>query len=319
LFSSELLGDAPPLELLNLFDPPAHTDLKANISRAYSPQRVLALEPDIRTITRSLIEELKQEDASDLVRHFVRPLTTRVMGRLLGFTDDQSARCQILTDAALRSNEGISPFLPLIQEIVADHRTAHRDDLMSALLTQGGISGSSISEDAVLAFCWGIILGNNCTTMNSIANGIYLLAQSPEQWQQIAKNPSLIPQAFEEMMRCEPPTHSSDRVTTKEVALDGISIPERTPVRLMWGAANLDERAFEHPDRFDIHREGVHHVALGWGTHHCIGAALAQLEARVAFEELIAAFPRVAVLGKPERIPSDWQWGFEALLLEFIV
>jgi cytochrome P450 len=319
LFSSELFGNAPPLELLNLFDPPAHTELKMNISQAYSPQRVLALEPNIRTITRSLINELKKVNSGDVVHRFVRPLTTRVMGSLLGFTDDQLARCQTLTDAALFSNEGIFPFLPLIQELVADHRTAPRDDLMSALLTQEGVPGGSISEDAVLAFCWGIILGNNCTTMNSIANGIFLLASSTKQWQQIVENPSLIPQAFEEMMRCEPPTHSSDRVTTKEVDLHGVSVPARTPVRLMWGAASLDEQVFEHPDRFDIHRRRVDHLALGWGAHHCIGAALARLEAHVAFEELVAAFPRVAIVGKPERIPSAWQWGFGELFLEFHV
>jgi cytochrome P450 len=85
----------------------------------------------------------------------------------------------------------------------------------------------------------------------------------------------------------------------------------------MWGAASLDERTFEDPDRFDIRRQGDQHLALGWGPHFCIGAALARVEARVAFEELLTAFPRVAVIGTPERIPSAWQWGLEALTLAF--
>jgi hypothetical protein len=316
-FSSAILGENPPLEILNLLDPSPHTDLRGNLSLAYSPQRILALEPEIRSIARSLIKELKANDSGDIVRQFTRPFTTRVMGLLLGFSDEQVALCQNLTDAALLSNDGIAPFTALIQELVTDHRANPKDDLMSALLSLGDAEGVALSESALLAFCWGIILGNNCTTMDSIANGIYLLAQSPPQWQELADDPSLIPQAFEEMMRCGPPTHSSERVTTKEVELHGVKIPAGTLIYLMWGAASLDERKFDNPDRFDIHRQGGHHLALGWGHHLCIGAALARLEAQVGFEELLVAFPRVAIVGKPERIPSAWQWGLESLILEF--
>ena len=316
-FSSAILGENPPLEILNLLDPSPHTDLRGNLSLAYSPQRILALEPEIRSIARSLIKELKANDSGDIIRQFARPFTTRVMGLLLGFSDEQAALCQNLTDAALLSNDGIAPFTALIQELVADHRANPKDDLMSALLSLGDAEGVALSESALLAFCWGIILGNNCTTMDSIANGIYLLAQSPPQWQELADDPSLIPQAFEEMMRCGPPTHSSERVTTKEVELHGVKIPAGTLIYLMWGAASLDERKFDNPDRFDIHRQGGHHLALGWGHHLCIGAALARLEAQVGFEELLVAFPRVAIVGKPERIPSAWQWGLESLILEF--
>jgi len=317
VFSSALFGDAPPLEILNLFDPPAHAELKSKLSQAYSAQRILALEPEIRSIARSLIGAFAANGSADFVRQFVRPFTTRVMGVLLGFSDEQAAQCQKLSDAALLSNDGLMPFVPLIQELIADHRDAQRNDLMTALLRPGGAQGDALSEGAILAFCWGIILGNNCTTMDAIANGIHLLASSPEQWQEVAKNPALVPQAFEEMMRCEPPTHNSQRVTTKEAVISGVTIPKGTPVLLMWGAANLDERKFEDPDRFNIHRPNDRHVALGWGTHFCIGAVLAYMEARVAFEELLAAFPRVRVVGEPERIPSDWQWGLESLVLEF--
>ena len=316
-FSSAILGENPPLEILNLLDPSPHTDLRGNLSLAYSPHRILALEPEIRSIAQLLIEELKANDSGDIIRQFTRPFTTRVMGLLLGFSDEQAALCQNLTDAALLSNDGIAPFTALIQELVADHRAHPKDDLMSAWLSLGDAEGVALSESALLAFCWGIILGNNCTTMDSIANGIYLLAQSPTQWQELADDPSLIPQAFEEMMRCGPPTHSSERVTTKEVELHGVKIPTGTLIYLMWGAASLDERKFDNPDRFDIHRQGGHHLALGWGHHLCIGAALARLEAQVGFEELLAAFPRVAIVGKPERIPSAWQWGLESLILAF--
>ena len=314
-FSSALLGQHPPLEILNLFDPPAHIDLREHLSRAYSPQRILALEPEIRRIARSLLDELKSSSSGDFIAQFMRPLTTRVMGTLLGFSDAQAATCQTLTDAALSTGADVNQFAPLIQELVADHRATPKDDLLSALLSLGNDGGEALSESAVLGFCFGIIVGNNCTAMNSIANGIGLLADHPEQWRALAGDPSLIPRAFEEMMRCAPPTHSSQRVTTKEIELHGVTVPAGTSVVLLWGAASLDERTFEDPDRFDIHRQGEHHLALGWGRHFCIGDALARLEARVVFEELSVAFPQVAVIGTSERIPSAWQWGFKALNL----
>jgi cytochrome P450 len=316
-YSSAQFGENPPLEILNLFDPPVHSDLKARLSAAYSPQRILALEPEIRSRAQSLIEEMKANDSGDLIHQFIRPLMTSVMGLLLGMTDEQIALCQRLTDATLLTGPDVNQFAPLIQDIVAHHQGGAGDDLMTALLSLEGEGAEALSESALLGFCWGIILGNNCTAMDSIANGIGLLAQSPNQWRELAADPSLIPQAFEEMMRCEPPTHNSPRVTTKEVELHGVTIPAGTSVLLMWGAANLDERKFENPDRFDIHRQGEHQLSLGWGTHLCIGDALARLEARVVFEELVAAFPEVTVAGTPERIPSAWQWGFETLVLEF--
>ena len=100
-YSSAQFGENPPLEILNLFDPPVHVDLKARLSAAYSPQRILALEPEIRSIAQSLIEEMKANDSGDLIHQFIRPLTTSVMGLLLGMTDEQIALCQRLTDATL--------------------------------------------------------------------------------------------------------------------------------------------------------------------------------------------------------------------------
>jgi len=298
-FSSALLGEHPGLELMNLVDPTAHTDLRSNISRAFSPQRVLDLEPEIRAIARSLIAELRSNGSGDLIRQFTRPLTTRVMGTLLGFSDEQVTLCQSLTDAAMYEDPDVTAFVPLIQELVSDHRASPTDDLTSALLGLGDDGGEALSESAILAFCFGAILGNNCTTMNSLSNGIWLAADHPEQWRELAEDPSLLPEAFEEMMRCEPPTHSSQRVTAEDVELHGETIPAGTLILVLWGAASLDERAFDAPERFDIHRRGDQHLALGWGTHFCIGAALARLEARVAFEELVTAFPRCPYWVRP--------------------
>jgi cytochrome P450 len=130
-------------------------------------------------------------------------------------------------------------------------------------------------------------------------------------------DPGLLPQAIEEMLRREPPTQTSARQTTHDVELHGVVIPADTRVLLVWGAANLDERAFDEPDTFDVHRVADRHLSLGHGAQFCMGAALARLEARVAFEELLACMPEFQVVDEPERIRSAWAWGFESLRLEF--
>lgn len=316
-FSSELLGEHPPLEILNLFDPPTHTDLRAQLSRAFSPQRVHALEPEVRTLARSLVAELGANRNVDLITQLTRPLTTGVMGLLLGFSEAQAAQCQTLSDAALQTGPDVTQFVPFIQELASQHLDSPRDDLMSALLGLGDDDGAGLSESALLGFCWGLIMGNNCTAMNSLSNGIALLAEHPDQWRALAEEPSLVPQAYEEMMRLGPPTHTSERVTTTDVELHGVTIPAGTQILLVWGAASLDERRFDDPDRFDIHREPDGHLALGWGNHFCIGAGLARMEARVMFEELLAAFPRATLQGELKRMPTAWQWGLESIEVSF--
>ena len=121
------------------------------------------------------------------------------------------------------------------------------------------------------------------------------------------------------MLRREPPTQTSARQSTREIELHGERIPADSRVVLHWGAANLDEREFDRPEVFDIHRRAERHLSLGHGAHFCMGAALARLEARIAFEELLARLPEFTVTEPPERIRSAWAWGFESLHLEFEV
>ena len=148
-------------------------------------------------------------------------------------------------------------------------------------------------------------------------NGMELLARHPDQRAELVADLDLLPAAIEEMLRREPPTQTSARQTTRDVSLHGVTVPADTRVLLMWGAANLDEREFADPDAFDIHRNADRHLSLGQGAHFCMGSAVARLEARVAFEELLACMPDFGVVGSLERIRSSWAWGFESLKVDF--
>jgi cytochrome P450 len=119
------------------------------------------------------------------------------------------------------------------------------------------------------------------------------------------------------MLRVESPTQALPRTTTRDVELHGVTIPAGSRVLLVFGAANLDEREFPEPDRFDIHRTAARHLAFGHGVHYCLGAQLARIESRVVFDELLRRVPDYAVVGEPQRVTSNWARAWTRLPIEF--
>jgi cytochrome P450 len=311
--------------IINDMDPPLHSRRRANLSRAFTRRRVADLEPRLRTIARELVAAFAHRGSCDVVADFAALFPSRVMGELIGIPDDLLAECREITDSVLRIEgpEGnVSPVEradAIFSELVAERRRTPEDDLISALLAVGRDGGEPLSEQEILGFCYLLLVGGNDTTTNLIGNGMDLLARHPDQRAELAARPELLPPAIEEMLRREPPTQTSARQTTREVDLHGVTIPPDTRVLLVWGAANLDERAFPEPETFDIHRGADRHLSLGHGAHFCMGAALARLEARIAFEELLGCMPEFDVVAPPERIRSVWAWGFESLRVEFPV
>jgi len=309
--------------IINDMDPPLHGDRRSNLARAFTPRRVLDLEPRVRTIARELISSFASRGSCDLVAEFAGSFPSRVIGELIGIPEDLLGDCHSITDAVMRIHgpEGnanpVQRADALFGDLIARRRAEPGDDLITSLLAVGRDGGEPLSDDEILGFCYLLLIGGNDTTTNLIGNGMELLARHPDQRAELVADPSLIPGAVEEMLRREPPTQSSARQTTADIDVDGTVIPADTRVLLVWGAANLDEREFRDPETFDIHRVPERHLSLGYGAHFCMGAALARLEARVAFEELLACMPDFDVVGDLTRIPSVWAWGFESLELVF--
>lgn len=309
--------------IISSMDPPRHGERRANLARAFTPRRVTVLEPRLRELARSLIAGFAPRGSCDYVGEFAALFPSMVMGELLGLPDEVLAECRSITDDIMRvtaPEDNASPveradavFAPLI----AARRDEPRDDLVSALLAVGSDGGEPLSEEEVLGFCFLLLVGGNDTTTNLVGNGVDLLDRHPDQRDELVADPSLIPDAVEEMLRFAAPTQNSWRQTTRDVELHGVTIPTDTRVLLVWGAANHDEREFAEPARFDIHRRPDRHLSLGHGAHFCMGAALARLESRIAFEELLAAAPDFRVVERSERIASPWAWGYESLCLEF--
>ena len=307
---------------MNSFDPPRHTQLRALISRAFTPRRISDLEPQIRSIAVSLLEAFVPEGRADAIAQYASLLPSMVIGRLIGLPDELVPVCRELTDEHMRHtdpSQAVGPtqrayaiFAPLYEE----RRRSPRDDLLTALI-QAEIDGERLTEDELLAFGWLLLVGGNDTTTNLIGNGLELFARDPDTRRQLVEDPTLIGIAVEEVLRYASPTFSLPRTAMRDVEVHGVTIPAGARVNLLWSSANLDEREFPDPERFDIHRNPTRHLALGHGVHYCLGAALAKLEARIAWHELLSRIPEYEIVEEPRHFVSSTFYGWETLCIAF--
>jgi cytochrome P450 len=311
------------LPMVQQLDPPRHDQLRELLWKAFTPTRIAEMEPRIREIARELIDAFAPEGRCELLSAFASQLPSRVISELIGIPPERRAGFLEMTEALITADpagkRGPSPFTGIYREFskLLDLRRERRgDDLTSALL-DAEIDGVALSHEELLGFGFQLVVAGNDTTTNLIANGAVRLAQHPEQRAELVENPALLPQAVEEMLRYDAPTQALPRIATRSVELHGRTIAAGSEVSLLWGAANHDERRFDAPERFDIHRSSNRHLSLGHGVHFCMGAHLARLEARVSFEELLARLPDYALADEPRWQPSPWARAYSKVPLRF--
>ena len=314
------------LPMLNFLDPPRHDRLRGLVSRAFTPRRVAEMEPRIRTIARELLDGFGPNGVGELVEDYATPLPGRVIADMIGVPPDRRetflhwTRMMLSTDPDKSIEETIrTPSERIYEEfshLIEERRSQRRDDLVSALL-DAEIEGRGLSDPEIQGFCFQLIVAGNDTTTSLIGNGAVLLAQHPEQRAFLARDPKNIPAAVEEMLRFEPPAQALPRSAGPNVELHGQPIPQGARVLLVWAAANRDEREFALPASFDVRRKFKRHLALGHGIHSCLGASLARLEARVAFEELLARIPEYVITQEPVWVTSRWARAHPAIPIVF--
>jgi hypothetical protein len=316
-YSSERTLISPPglLPTIQSLDPPRHDRLRALVSLAFTPKRVREMEPRVRAIARGLLAPLLEAGRADLMAQYARHIPSQVIGEMIGIPAERIPDFLHWTEAMVALPEGKtqseaiqSPAASIYAEfarLLDERRRARRDDLMSALV-DARLDGEALTQEELLGFCFVLVVAGNDTTTNLIANGAVLLAEHAEQRQRLATDPSLLDAAIEEMLRYESPAQALPRRLTRDVELHGQKLREGEQLFLLWGSANRDEREFEAPDRFDVGRRIKRHLAFGQGIHFCLGKSLARLEARVAFEELLAAAPAYALAGPAPWLPSMW-------------
>jgi cytochrome P450 len=273
------------------------------------------MEPRVRAIARELLDAFAAAGRADLVAQYARHIPSRVIGEMIGIPDERIPDFLHWTEAMVELPSGktqaeaiANPAASIYAEfarLLDERRRARRDDLMSALI-DARLDGAALTQEELLGFCFVLVVAGNDTTTNLIANGAVLLAEHPEQRRLLAQDPSLLEAAIEEMLRCEAPAQALPRRLLRDATLHGHALREGEQLFLLFGSANRDEREFEQADRFDVRRRIKRHLAFGQGIHFCLGKSLARLEARVAFEELLARAPEYELAGPAPWLPSMW-------------
>jgi cytochrome P450 len=298
--------------LLLLMDQPEHTWHRKIVSRVFTPRRVGDLEPFIRARAAELLDKFRDAAEFDAVTDFSVQLPLDVISELVGIPEELRATVHELSDKVLaRSGDGeISDevvaatidLVVLFLDLVKDRRAHPRDDVITLLIQtevtdDDGIT-RRLSDDEVAVRFQELALAGHETVAKLIPNGIVALTWFLDQRRLLLDDPSLMRRAVDEMLRWDAPSQYQGRTAARDVQLHGATIPTGDRVILLTGSANHDERAYDDPERFDVHREIDHPVSFGFGIHLCLGAHLARLETQVAFEEILARFPDFAVDGE---------------------
>ncbi|MCK9485391.1 MAG: cytochrome P450 [Dehalococcoidia bacterium] len=287
----------PDADTILGLDPPRHTQMRAIVSRAFTPRRVQELRPHIQEIAAGLLDEAG--DRFDLMTDLAQPLPVIVIAELLGVSPDDRLQFKAWSNAVaettnvMQSAETVRAARRATEELieyfnrVIDARQANpTDDLISALVT-AEVDGARLSRPDLLAFSILLLIAGNETTTNLIGNGLAALLEAPEAMARLRAEPDGIPTAVEEMLRYDSPVQGLVRFAARDVEVRGRQIAAGDVVLCMLGAANRDPEAFERADEFDITREENRHLSFGQGVHYCLGAPLARLEADVVFRTLL--------------------------------
>jgi cytochrome P450 len=193
-------------------------------------------------------------------------------------------------------------------------RRADPDDSLLSALVAAEEEGDRLSSDELVSTALLLLVAGFETTVNLIGNGTVALLGEPEHWRRLGHEPALVPAAVEELLRYDSPVQTTSRIATEDVDVNGVVIPIGAPIIVAIGGANRDPGAFEQPDRLRIHRpDASRHLSFSLGIHHCLGAALARLEGRIAFEELARRYPGLEMAGTPARRPLLVLRGFESV------
>ncbi|EPC8409426.1 cytochrome P450 [Bacillus thuringiensis] len=305
-------------------DPPNHSRLRSLVQKAFTPKMIAQLDGRIERIADDLISDIERKGTLNLVDDYSFPLPIIVISEMLGIPKEDQAKFRIWSHAVIASPETpeeiketekqLSEFITYLQYLVDMKRKEPKEDLVSALILAES-EGHKLSARELYSMIMLLIVAGHETTVNLITNTVLALLENPNQLQLLKDNPKLIDSAIEEGLRYYSPVE----VTTARWAAEPFQIHDRTiekgdMVVIALASANRDETVFENPEVFDITRENNRHIAFGHGSHFCLGAPLARLEAKIAITNLFNRMPELKIKGNREEI--KWQGNYLMRSLE---
>lgn len=305
-------------------DPPRHTRMRALVSKAFTPRRVAELEGRVRAIAAEHLEAALDRPGFDFVGDFAGRMPMDVISEMIGVPRADRQEMRRLADLLVHREEGLADIpaagveaalemAGYFQQMVADRRARHHDDLTSAVL-EAETGGDRLTDEEAISFLFLMTVAGNETTTKLLANAWYWGWRFPDERAKAFADPSRVGDWVEETLRFDTSTQMLLRVTVGDTELLGAVVPDGSRVLLLLGSANRDEDVFPDPDRYDLDRDTSKLVSFGSGRHFCLGAALARLEARVGLGELAARVADYDVdAGGAERVHSINVRGFASL------
>lgn len=309
-------------------DPPRHDRLRALVSRGFTPRRVAELEPRIRELATTYIGRVAEAGACDFIADFAGRLPMDVVSELLGVPEPDRDPLRRWADTVVHREEGVTDvpaagmeaaghMLRYFAELIREREKRPRDDLTGALLA-AEIEGDRLSSREIIGFLFLMIIAGNETTTKLLGNALYWLARNPGPRKAVCADPGRIPAWVEETLRYDNSTQALARTVSRDLELHGEKLRDGDRVFLLIGSANRDAHVFPDPDIFDIERDTSASLSFGQGTHFCLGASLARLEARVALEEVQARLRDWEIdEGGLVRVHSSNVRGFAAMPIRF--
>ncbi|MED4732204.1 cytochrome P450 [Aneurinibacillus migulanus] len=305
-FSSKLYAQTGIAESIISQDPPKHRLYRSIISKAFTPKSVEGLTPRIHEITNELLDHVVDKGEMDIIADFAYPLPVIVIAELLGVPKEDREMFKHWSDELVRSidsDQGETPeeymkrrernkmeLFNYFEKVVADKRINPSQDLITALL-EAQVEDKSLTLPELLHFCLLLLVAGNETTTNLIGNAVSCFTEDEHLQRQLRSEPSLLPNAIEEVLRYYSPIQTVNRICVHDTELSGQTIKANQPVLLWLGSANRDENKFKQPDQFMMDRSPNPHLAFGNGPHFCLGAPLARLEAIIAMSLLLERLP----------------------------
>jgi len=323
-FSSRTIGFNPMVnEALQgtslASDPPVHAQLRATLTANLSPRALRGLKTQIDAKAAALIDDLVRHGSFEAIDALARAFPLEVVADLIGFTGHVRDNMLRWGQAAMQvigpMNQRTAENFPTAGELYGWCSGVTAEDLAPGSVGRG-IFDAEAREDIPAGTAGHIIhqyLGAGVdTTIAAIGNIVALFAAHPDQFDLVRKDPSLVPAAFSEVLRFWVPIHAWGRLVTRDVEIDGATVPAGSQVAILLGAGNRDPRHYEDPDSFLVERNPVDHLSFGYGPHGCAGQGLARLEAHAVIEALVSRVHRL-VVGEEVRVPSNITRSIEQL------
>ena len=292
-------------------DPPDHSRIRKLVQYGFTNRYITSLEPEIKKVVDDCLEKVHNQDSFDLIDDLAKPLPAIVIAKMMGLPNDDLDQFQAWSEDLLlgvggigtsredikKSGDAYESLIRYFEKIILSRKDEPGDDFIGKLI-QAEEEGDKLNIKEMYGTCLLLLIAGHETTTRLIGNGLFTLLNHPDQFLLLRNNYDLIPNAIEEMLRYEPPVHATVRFAHDDMAYAGKDYKRGTAFAVSIAGANRDPEANKNPNSFDISRQEIKHISFGYGPHMCIGASLARIESRIAFETLFERFSKLELLDK---------------------